>query len=42
MFLREGSYAAVNIVAAACILLALLLFIPAASRLQGTPAKAAH
>jgi predicted MFS family arabinose efflux permease len=41
-FLTEGSYRAVNYVGTACILLALALFIPAAVRLKGVPAKAAH
>lgn len=42
MFLAEGSYAAVNYVGAACILLALALFVPAASRLKGIPGKTGH
>ena len=41
-FLTEGSFRAVNYVGAACILLALVLYIPAASRLKGVPAKAGH
>ena len=41
-FLTECSFRAVNYVGAACILLALVLFIPAASRLKGAPAKAGH
>jgi predicted MFS family arabinose efflux permease len=41
-FLTEGSYRPVNYVGAACILLALVLFIPAASRLKVAPANAGH
>jgi predicted MFS family arabinose efflux permease len=41
-FLTEGSYRAVNYVGTTCILLALALFIPAAARLRGVPAKAVH
>jgi hypothetical protein len=39
-FLTEGSYLAVNVVSASCILLALALFVPAAARLKGVKAPA--
>jgi predicted MFS family arabinose efflux permease len=41
-FLADDSYTAVNYVGAACILLALALFIPAAARLKGIPGKTGH
>ena len=41
-FLTEGSFSAVNAVSGACILLALVLFFPVASRVKGIAAKPAH
>ncbi|QOJ30920.1 MAG: hypothetical protein HRU81_01690 [Gammaproteobacteria bacterium] len=41
-FLTEGTYVAANYVAAVCIVVALLLFIPAANRVKGIAARPGH